>query len=287
MPRVPGRIRGSARSAIPRPAGGLPRLRSADLVPDQRPAVGQMGMKRSAWRAAQIREGRILAVKGLGGFHLACDATNAEAVADTAPAQGTGRQALRADDARSGDRASPLLRQTRPRPSCSSPASARSWCSIGGRIRPSPKPWRRARRRLGVMLPYTPLHVLLLRAGAGFSGCAGDDQRQPERGAHRHRQRRGALQAQPHWRMPSCSTIARSKPAATTRLFAWTGAKRLTRSGARAAMPRPRCLCRSTCLRCWPPGAELKNTFCLTRDRYAFLSHHIGDLENYETLRSF
>jgi hydrogenase maturation protein HypF len=34
-------------------------------------------------------------------------------------------------------------------------------------------------------------------------------------------------------------------------------------------------------------GPELKNTFCLTRGRYAFLSHHIGDLENYETLRAF
>jgi hydrogenase maturation protein HypF len=34
-------------------------------------------------------------------------------------------------------------------------------------------------------------------------------------------------------------------------------------------------------------GPELKNTFCLTRERYAFLSHHIGDLENYETLQSF
>jgi hydrogenase maturation protein HypF len=34
-------------------------------------------------------------------------------------------------------------------------------------------------------------------------------------------------------------------------------------------------------------GAELKNTFCLTRDSSAFLSHHIGDLENYETLRAF
>ena len=34
-------------------------------------------------------------------------------------------------------------------------------------------------------------------------------------------------------------------------------------------------------------GAELKNTFCLTRDKYAFVSHHIGDLENLETLRSF
>jgi hydrogenase maturation protein HypF len=34
-------------------------------------------------------------------------------------------------------------------------------------------------------------------------------------------------------------------------------------------------------------GAELKNTFCLGRGDRAFLSHHIGDLENYETLRSF
>ncbi len=34
-------------------------------------------------------------------------------------------------------------------------------------------------------------------------------------------------------------------------------------------------------------GAELKNTFCLSRDGYAFVSQHIGDLENYETYRSF
>src|SRR6266545_364037 len=34
-------------------------------------------------------------------------------------------------------------------------------------------------------------------------------------------------------------------------------------------------------------GGELKNTFCLTRDHYAFLSHHIGDMENAETYESF
>ncbi|MCK7527008.1 MAG: hypothetical protein MZV64_60085 [Ignavibacteriales bacterium] len=32
-------------------------------------------------------------------------------------------------------------------------------------------------------------------------------------------------------------------------------------------------------------GSELKNTFCITNGNYAFLSHHIGDMENYETLR--
>jgi hydrogenase maturation protein HypF len=34
-------------------------------------------------------------------------------------------------------------------------------------------------------------------------------------------------------------------------------------------------------------GAELKSTFCLARGSHAWVSHHIGDLENYETLRSF
>jgi hydrogenase maturation protein HypF len=34
-------------------------------------------------------------------------------------------------------------------------------------------------------------------------------------------------------------------------------------------------------------GPELKNTFCLTKEKYAFISHHIGDMENYETLSSF
>jgi hydrogenase maturation protein HypF len=34
-------------------------------------------------------------------------------------------------------------------------------------------------------------------------------------------------------------------------------------------------------------GSELKNTFCITNGNYAFLSHHIGDMENYETLQSF
>jgi hydrogenase maturation protein HypF len=34
-------------------------------------------------------------------------------------------------------------------------------------------------------------------------------------------------------------------------------------------------------------GGELKNTFCVAKERHAFISHHIGDLENYETLRSF
>ena len=39
------------------------------------------------------------------------------------------------------------------------------------------------------------------------------------------------------------------------------------------------------CRLCWRPARELKNTFCITNRNYAFLSHHIGDMENYETLQ--
>ncbi len=44
-----------------------------------------------------------------------------------------------------------------------------------------------------------------------------------------------------------------------------------------AGAPRPLLAC----------GAELKNTFCLAKGERAWVGHHIGDLENYETLRSF
>ncbi len=43
----------------------------------------------------------------------------------------------------------------------------------------------------------------------------------------------------------------------------------------------------SECTELFACGAELKNTFCLTKGRYAILSQHIGDLENYETLEFF
>jgi hydrogenase maturation protein HypF len=87
------------------------------------------------------------------------------------------------------------------------------------------------------------------------------------------------------WQMASCCTTGPSTCAWTTRWRAWPAGAALP------AAPRARLRARPLPLPAVPPllaaGAELKNTFCLARDRYAFLSHHIGDLENYETLRSF
>src|SRR5262249_61518548 len=47
--------------------------------------------------------------------------------------------------------------------------------------------------------------------------------------------------------------------------------------GRAGRLPRPVLAC----------GAALKNTFCLAVEDRAFVSHHVGDLENFETLRSF
>ena len=106
-----------------------------------------------------LRDGAILAVKGLGGYHLACDAANEEAVArlrarkhredkpfalmttDAGAARRTSSPRTRAA-ARRRERPIVLVRaprRTRPSPSRSRPGA----------------PW------LGVMLPYTPLHHLL------------------------------------------------------------------------------------------------------------------------------
>jgi hydrogenase maturation protein HypF len=55
----------------------------------------------------------------------------------------------------------------------------------------------------------------------------------------------------------------------------------------RGAVPQPLVMRRSFDSQVLAVGAELKNTFCLGKERYVFMSHHIGDLENAETLRSF
>ncbi len=94
------------------------------------------------------------------------------------------------------------------------------------------------------------------------------------------------MSALPAWQMPSCCMTGRSAPAVMTRSCAYLR-ENLTRCAGRAGSLR----IPSTSSWDGPPilaaGAELKNTFCLTRGRYAFLSQHIGDLENFETLQSF
>jgi hydrogenase maturation protein HypF len=252
-------------------------LEAAGAICNEREAALQDSRRRLA-------SGEILAVKGLGGFHLACDAANEQAVLELR------RRKLRVDkpfavmmpDLEAVERhcfVTPAARRellSRQRPIVI--LERRPDSPIAAAVAPG-------QHSLGVMLPYTPLHVLLLERQSGFPDAlvmtSGNLSEEPIASSNEDARRRlGSLadafllnNRDIHIRCDdSVIRLAedRAYPVRRSRGFA----------------PRPIHLNWQA-----PPllaaGAELKNTFCLTRGHYAFLSHHIGDLENYETLQAF
>jgi hydrogenase maturation protein HypF len=135
------------------------------------------------------------------------------------------------------------------------------------------------------MLPYTPLHILLLEPSQGYPEIlvmtSGNLSEEPiayqddEARLRLHPLADGFLfHDRPiHMRVDdSVARVINSKPY-------------MLRRG-RGYAPNP-IMTKKEIPQCLATGAELKNAFCLARDRYAFISHHIGDLENFETLQSF
>ena len=244
------------------------------------PALGRRAAGRRA--VAALLAGAVVAVKGLGGYHLACRADDERAVGAlrarkhredkpfalmVARPRG-GRRARRAGAGRGG--AAGLAR-------AADRARARGW--PGRRVAAAVAP---RSRELGVMLPYTPLHHLLL---ADARRAAGDDQRQRLRRADRLRGRGGGRAAGRHRR--GVPPARPADPHAHGRLGGARGGgpaadaaplARLRAGGPRAA--RARRGGRSS-----PPARELKSTFCVARGSRAWVSHHIGDLANLETLQ--
>jgi hydrogenase maturation protein HypF len=229
-----------------------------------------------------LMQGQVVAIKGIGGFHLACDALNAEAVArlrqrkyreDKPFALMAASIELISEHCFVSEAEAALLRSVR-RPvvllerktdSTMPPAVAPG---VGS---------------LGFMLPYSPLHHLLLdgldRPLVMTSGNLSDEPICYEDGDALARLGQIADSLLLHDRrihMRSDDSVAR----------VFEGRAMILRRS-RGYAPAPvRCVFRfaQEILAC---GAELKNTFCLTHENYAFVSHHIGDLENLETLRSF
>ena len=134
------------------------------------------------------------------------------------------------------------------------------------------------------MLPYTPLHHLLLRAlGRPMVLTSGNISDEPI--AYDDEDALARLAG--HRRRLPASMTGRSTCGPTTPWSACSAAGRCCMRRSRGYAPEPirlRAPFPRPVLGC---GAELKNTFCLGRDDHAFVSHHIGDLENYETFRSF
>lgn len=228
-----------------------------------------------------LREGRIVAIKGLGGFLLACDASKEEAVN--------------------------LLRQRKIRPSkplaimVSSIEEAREHCYINKeeeRLLDSPQSpivlmkWKASSsvspavaprlKYLGVMLPYTPLHHLLLReTGRPLVMTSGNISEEPIAKDNDEAVKRLSGIAD-YFLVHNRDIYARYDDSVT---MVERDVPQIVRR-ARGYAPYPIHLGFNSqeILAC---GAEEKNTFCLARDEYAFVSQHIGDMENMETMENF
>jgi hydrogenase maturation protein HypF len=236
-----------------------------------------------------IGTGRIVAVKGLGGYHLACDATDEAAVARLRERKRREQKPLavmttdpdeiveldpRERELLTGS-AAPIVLTRRRNPS-----------GVAASVAPGTE-W------LGVMLPYSPLHHLLCADLAGplvmTSGnrsdepIATDDEEARERLdeiadaflAHDRPIHRRCEDSVVRAGFP----IRRSRGATPTAIPLPRPVSEPAPRGGRGRHRRP----------ILATGAELKSTFCLLREEHAFLSPHLGDLDNplaYEAFRS-
>ena len=224
-----------------------------------------------------LRQGSIVAIKGLGGYQLACDATSARAVACLRRRKHRPHKpfaVMVASLAAVEEHTTPSDAERELLTSPAAPIVLILWredSTIVRGVAPS-------NRFLGVMLPYTPLHhVLLHDAAVPLVMTSGNLVEEPIARDNQEALRR--LQGIADYFLTHDRGIhARYDDSVW---FVPSGIPQAIRR-ARGVAPFPIRLPfkARTILAC---GPELKNTFCLTRDRYAFLSQHIGDLENLET----
>jgi hydrogenase maturation protein HypF len=231
--------------------------------------------------AAALAAGAVLAVKGVGGYHLACRADDERAVAALRSRKHREDRpfALMAPDL---DAARALVELT---PDEEELLLARERPILIARripdavVAPSVAPLS---PELGVMLPYSPLHHLLLRdAGAPLvmtSGNVSDEPIAYEDADALSRLGGIADLFLVHDRpihMRTDDSVVRSTSRAPLML-------RRSRGYVPGSLGLP--VAAPPLLAC---GAQLKNTFCVAKGARAWVGHHVGDLENWETLRSF
>ncbi len=308
-------IRGSKNLAGFENLVGLPakELRGSDLR-------GSKNLAGLALAQTLLVQGGIVAVKGLGGFHLACDATNDRAVqtlrrrkgridkpfAVMAPDVATIRHfaEINTQEERllTGKERPIVLLKKKPN-SPLSPAIAPG------------NPY------IGVMLPYTPLHYLLLNNDGDQRRTTNDDQLATDN-------RRQTTDKSPNLPISQSPNLPISQPPILVMTSANFSNEPIIKDNeealerlaplADAFLLHNRDIhvhCDDSVIRVFAGqelpirrsrgyapfpvklpfpvrptlavGGELKATFCLTKGNYAFMSQHIGDMENLETLQAF
>ncbi len=250
-----------------------------DLYTNQRESVDTDNPIKKA--ADLIRRGQIVAVKGLGGYHLVADAQNSEAVIRLRKRKMREEKpfAIMSADLES------IRKYARVRPQEEDLLTAiqrpivllekKTGGSISDAVAPRNKYW-------GVMLPYTPLHYLLLNHGFdALIMTSANLTDEPIAIDNEDAFERLAAIAD-YFLVHNRDIYLRSDDSIVRHSAGLT--RYIRRS--RGFVPIPLFLKQAI-----PPilacGAELKNTICLTKDDKAFLSQHIGDLENQITLDFF
>jgi hydrogenase maturation protein HypF len=239
------------------------------------------GVEAISTAAHLLKSGRILAIKGIGGFHLAVDATDEDAVkrlreqkhreekplALMSPsieriAQFAHITSPEAEVLQSPERPIVLLRKKKGN-AIASQVAPRNCC-------------------FGVMLPYTPLHSLILKGGfLALVMTSGNISEEPI--AIDNEEAFGRLSGIADYFLVHNRDICLRNDDSVVRVVG-EEARMIRRS--RGFVPVPIALDRAMrpTLAC---GPFLANTVCLAKGKNAFLSGHVGDLENLETFESF
>ena len=234
-----------------------------------------------------LHAGLVVAVKGLGGFHLAVDATNSAAVALLRARKRRVEKpfAVMVPDLRAAaeicelDDAAQTVLQSMQRPIVLLPKALlpkKSPPVLSDEVAPF-------NRYLGIFLPYTPLHYLLLAEG-GFKALvmtSGNLSEEPI--AIDNREAVSRLHGLADFFLVHNRDILLRCDDSVVRVAGGI-TRQLRRS--RGFVPVPVFL-KDDQPSVLAVGGELKNTICLTKGKHAFLSQHVGDLENVESYSFF
>ena len=231
--------------------------------------------------AALIDSGAIVAIKGIGGFHLACDARNADAVARLRERKHRTDKpfALMARDttmihqyARLSDTERALLEQP------AAPIVLLDQQAYGAKLAPGIAP---AQSTLGFMLPYTPLHHLLFEdVDYPLVMTSGNRSDEPQCIGNDDARARLAAIADA-FLMHDRDIVNRLDDSVARVMAAKPRVMRRARGYAPSPLPLPQGFDRAP--RILGLGAELKSTFCLLGKGRAIVSQHVGDLEDAAT----
>ncbi|MGF1510898.1 MAG: carbamoyltransferase HypF [Myxococcota bacterium] len=231
-----------------------------------------------------LQQGEIVAVKGIGGFHLCCDATNEHAVSLLrARKRRAGKPfALMARDLDTirryvvmSDKEREILE------SAAAPIVLLGLKPDGESVAPSVAP---AQRTLGFMLPYTPLHHLMLtRVQKPIVCTSGNVSDEPQCIDDEDAQAR--LSSIADWMLVHDRPIRNRVDDSVVRVcLGTTQVMRRARGMAPHSVVLPSGLSRAAL---WAAGAQLKSTFCLSQGGRAIVSPHLGDLDELKTLASY